>query len=110
MLGISCHRAPVKESGEDTNVLVGSWEKVSPAKCSQIYPDVIEFSANGVYQTQSELTSVPMAWDAGTYEVDRQIVKIANALEVSKTYRFVIKNGMVTFEDEQGCQVPYRRM
>lgn len=107
---LSCQRPPVKAEQEDVNPLVGSWEKVNPSKCSQMYPDVIEFSANGVYQTQSEVTSVAMAWDAGTYAVDRQIVKIANALEVSKPYRFVIKNEIVTFEDEQGCRFPYRRM
>jgi hypothetical protein len=110
ILFISCHRQPVKEVQSETNALVGSWEKISQTKCSQIYPDVIEFSPNGVYQTQSEVTAIQMAWDAGTYEVDRQIVKISNALEVSKNYRFVIKNEMVTFEDDQGCRFPYRRM
>jgi hypothetical protein len=109
-LSLSCQRPPVKKDLDDTNPLVGSWEKINPAKCSEIYPTVIEFSANGVYQTQSEVTTISMAWDAGTYAVDRQIVKIANALEVSKPYRFVIKNEIVTFEDDQGCRFPYRRM
>ncbi|RRB06770.1 hypothetical protein [Larkinella rosea] len=106
----ACRRQPVKDVSAETNVLIGSWEKVSGLKCSEVYPNVIEFSANGIYQTQSEVTSATMAWDAGTYAVDRQIVTISNTQEVSKHYRFVIKKEMVTFEDDQGCKFPYRRM
>ncbi|GAB3325211.1 hypothetical protein GCM10027299_23040 [Larkinella ripae] len=106
----ACRRQPVQEVPSESNVLLGAWEKISPAECSKMYPDVIEFSANGVYQSQSAVTTVQMAWDAGAYEVDRQLVKISNALDVVKTYRFVIKNETVTFEDDQGCRFPYRRM
>ncbi|GAB3271373.1 hypothetical protein GCM10027347_42600 [Larkinella harenae] len=106
----ACHRPPVRTEKNETNVLIGAWEKVSPVECSKGYPDMIEFGQDGIYQSQSEATAVVMAWDAGTYEVDRQIVKIANAQEISKSYRFVIKNEIVTFEDDQGCKFPYRRM
>ncbi|WP_265989970.1 hypothetical protein [Larkinella insperata] len=109
-LFLSCRRSPVGDVQQVTNALVGAWQKISPAPCSQGYPNVIEFTANGVYQTQSEETAVPQVWDTGTYEVDRQLVKIANAREVARTYRFVIKNEMVTFEDDQGCKFPYRRL
>lgn len=109
-LSVSCRRPLVKEPSEEGQALVGSWQKISPAKCSEIYPDVIEFSNNGVYQTLSEVTTVTIAWVTGSYEVDGQLIKIANLQDVAKTYRFVIKNETVTFEDEQGCRFPYRRM
>ena len=107
---LSCRRQPASDAQKVSNELIGSWQKVSSEPCSAAYPNVIEFTANGVYQTQSEETSVQQVWDTGMYEVDRQIVKISNAQEVSKTYRFVIKNEMVTFEDDQGCKFAYRRM
>ncbi|MGV3556793.1 hypothetical protein [Larkinella arboricola] len=109
-LFVSCRRQPVHDAQTAGSELIGAWQKVSPAPCSAVYPNVIEFTANGIYQTQSEETSVPQVWDTGTYEVDRQIVKISNAQEISRTYRFVIKNEMVTFEDDQGCKFPYRRL
>lgn len=109
-LFVSCRRQPVSDAQHENHALVGAWEKVTRPECGKVYPDVIEFNSNGVYQTQSEATAVTMAWDAGTYEVDRQIVKISNAQELSRTYRFVIKNEMVTFEDDQSCKFAYRRM
>ncbi|MGA0555167.1 hypothetical protein ACO2Q8_00840 [Larkinella sp. VNQ87] len=105
----ACRRQPVRDAADPTHGLIGSWQKVSPAPCSAVYPDVVEFTANGIYQTQSEATSVQMAWDAGAYEVDRQLVKMVNTRDVTKTYRFVIKNETVTFEDEDGCRFPYQR-
>ncbi|MFC5408549.1 hypothetical protein ACFPMF_04475 [Larkinella bovis] len=110
ILLVACHRPPVRTEQNETNALVGAWQKVSPMECSRSYPDVIEFSSSGIYQTQSEASAVPLVWDSGPYTVDRQIVKISNARDVAKEYRFVIKNGIVTFEDDQGCRFPYRRM
>ncbi|GAB3938172.1 hypothetical protein GCM10028804_60890 [Larkinella terrae] len=107
---VACRRQPVQEAEGSKPELIGTWEKINPAECSNIYPDVIEFSANGIYQTQSEATAVLQVWDSGTFEVDRLIVKISNAKDITKAYRFVISKEIVTFEDDQGCVFPYRRM
>lgn len=92
--------------------LVGSWKKITTTKCSEIYPDNIEFQERGIYFGQKEPEAkVHPLWDSGGYEVlsDNQ-VKISTANDAEIIYSYSISGNVLTFVDKRGCELQYLRV
>ena len=91
--------------------LVGTWQKVTRSRCSETYPDELEFRANGIYfgrrgDSGQEFT----VWDAGGYRVlggDR--VRISTANDAQIAYEFSLSGGVLRFVAPDGCRFEYRR-
>ena len=91
--------------------LVGKWVKIEESECNEIYPDNIEFSDRGIYFASSNPAArYHPIWDAGSYEhLDPKQIKISTATDAEKKYQYSLAGNIVTFKDENGCEIKYRR-
>lgn len=92
--------------------LIGRWKKVTTTKCSEIYPDVLEFLEYGMYTgMRGEEGKEFSWWDTGEYQVlSESQVKISTANDAEITYEFSISGDVLTFTDNDGCEFQYRRI
>ena len=102
--------APRETMPIQTPQLVGDWEKITTSQCSQMYPERIQFRANGLYFAQNDPSSGFIVWDVGEYAmVSAQQVKISLANDAVAAYKFAILNDVLTFIDPDGCAYSYRQ-
>lgn len=95
---------------EKISQIIGTWKKESLSKCSESYPDRIEFREGGLYFTQNfpERFSI---WDVGTYRVTGpNAVKISLANDAIVSYEFSLAEDFITFLDAKKCEFKYRRI
>ncbi|HEY9614312.1 hypothetical protein [Allocoleopsis sp.] len=92
--------------------LVGQWQKVTSTKCSEAYPDTVEFSERGIYVGKKGDQGLDFTlWDAGGYEVlEGNQVRIAIASDEEVLYKFSTSGSILTFVDREGCEFKYRRV
>lgn len=97
------------ESSESQKSLVGIWKKLTTTKCSEIYPDDLEFTKRGTYVGKKRQGAGEFTWwDSGEYEVlTENQVKISTANDAEIIYRFSIFGNVLTFVDEDGCEFQY---
>ena len=95
---------------EKLSQIIGTWKKESISKCSESYPDRIEFQKGGLFYTQN-LSERFTIWDVGTYRVtDPKAVKISLANDAIVSYEFSIAEDLLTFFDAEKCEFKYRRI
>lgn len=97
------------ESSESQKSLVGIWKRLTTTKCSEIYPDDLEFTKRGTYVGKKRQGAGEFTWwDSGEYEVlTENQVKISTANDAEIIYRFSIFGNVLTFVDEDGCEFQY---
>ena len=115
ILGVGCNPTPRTLPSEamstPTQQLVGNWEKLSRSKCSQIYPDKIQFQETGLYFGQMEKHGMFSQWDVGSFEVvSSNKIKISIANDAIITYEFSIQKDILTFIDQDGCEYKYCKL
>lgn len=92
--------------------LAGKWRKVTTTKCSDNYPDHLEFLDKNIYFGLKENEEVGgTLWDSGGYKIvsDSQI-RISTANDEQIIYDFSISNASLTFVDKDGCELKYVRV
>jgi hypothetical protein len=98
-------------SASEEIMLVGRWQKSTDAACAVAYPKNLEFRAGGTYLSASAPESFAI-WQSGSYELvgsDRIRIQIANDAMIE--YQFhLASGGRLTFVDDQGCEITYRRV
>ncbi len=103
-----CFSPSVKK--EHMNI-IGQWIKVSQAECSEKYPERIEFKPNGIYQAQASARArMHPVWDAGTFEVAGNAVKLSTSNDAVISYPVKMKDETISFTDPGGCTTQYKRM
>ncbi len=91
-------------------MLTGTWRKVQETACDRPYPTVIEFKEGGLYSSEGAKPGPAPRWDSGTWEVVGQAkARISTANDAVLTYDFTLRDGVLTFTDQQGCRFQYRR-
>jgi len=91
--------------------LLGAWEKVSKAKCDEIYPERLEFSDRGLYVGKEGPSSqYHPVLDAGRYVViDPGHLRMSTSNDAEVTYEMSLSRDVLTFKDKDGCEFQYRR-
>lgn len=92
--------------------LAGRWRKATTTKCSEIYPDDLEFTESGTYLGEKGGGKGEFTWwDLGEYEVlAENQVKISTANDAEMVYKFSISADVLTFVDKDGCEFQYHRV
>jgi hypothetical protein len=92
--------------------LVGKWEKITFTKCSEIYPDKLEFMTNGIYAgSSSDVALVSPYWDAGSYQLlSEDQVRISTFNDEEVKYYFTTSADTLIFTDGNECEFKYRRL
>ena len=92
--------------------LVGKWRKVTTTKCSDYYPDHLEFLDKNIYFGLKENNEVGgTLWDSGGYKiVSDSHIRISTANDEQIIYDFSISNTALTFIDKDGCELEYVRV
>lgn len=91
--------------------LVGDWEKITHSRCSEVYPDRIQFREGGLYDSQKDPPGTFTLWDVGTYEIaSAEQIKISIANDAIVTYKFSASNNALRFVDPNGCEFKYRKV
>lgn len=92
--------------------VMGRWKKIVEAKCSDIYPDDLEFKPRNIYfglkgDSGTEFT----LWDSGGYQiVSSDQIKISTANDAEIVYKFSVSKDILKFTDNNGCEIRYRRV
>jgi len=112
---VGCVSTPVIEQDKtmtpETAQLVGYWEKTSVSRCSQVYPEHIDFRKNGRYLAQNSPESPQIVWNVGSYQVEGLgQLRAALANDASELYRFSLSNDVLTLVDSTNCEVSYRKV
>ena len=90
--------------------LIGTWQKMTSSRCSEAYPDRIEFRENGLYFGRKDPPGSFTIWDAGKFTVTGENrVQISTANDANLTYGFSISKGVLTFLDSEECEFQYRK-
>jgi hypothetical protein len=75
-----------------------------------MYPESIEFLADGTYRGAGGKPGSFTLWDVGSYEPSGlSAVRISTANDAVVSYRFSIAKDLLSFEDTAGCRFRYRR-
>lgn len=92
--------------------LVGKWKKITTTRCSEIYPDGLEFRERGIYGGRKGEEGREFTWwDAGEYQVlAKNQIKISTANDAEIVYEFSISGDILTFVDRDECEFQYRRV
>jgi len=92
--------------------LVGKWSKLERTSCNEKYPDILEFMKNGLYSgSKGENANEYTLWDTGDYKVvSENQIKISTANDKIVRYNYFNRDNVLTFEDEEKCQVQYKRI
>jgi hypothetical protein len=91
--------------------LLGRWKKITNTKCSEIYPDDLEFMDKDIYVGRKGQEAVKLSyWDTGAYQIltDDQ-VKISAANDAEVIYKFSISANTLTFMDKDRCEFRYQK-
>ena len=112
---MGCVSTPVIEQDKmmtpETVQLVGYWEKTSVSRCSQVYPEHIDFRKNGCYLAQNSPESPQIVWNVGSYQVEGLGQLRATLVnDASELYRFSLSNDVLTLVDSTNCKVSYRKV
>lgn len=85
--------------------------KLTTTRCSETYPDELEFLESGIYVgRKGETANKFTLWDAGEYEVlSEDQVRISTANDEEIVYRFAISGATLKFVDEDECEFQYRQ-
>lgn len=91
--------------------LVGTWQRISTAECSQLYPAMLQLQENKLYEGQSSPGREFTIWDVGEYEIisDHEI-KISTANDAILLYQYSISSELLTFVDSDNCKFQYRKV
>jgi hypothetical protein len=91
--------------------LVGCWRKLAQDPGAMPYPDEIEFSEDGLYETSRRGRGYGFSiWDAGDYSViDPGRARISTAHDKKVIYDYDLQDDELTFVDPQGKKVSYKR-
>ena len=90
--------------------IAGKWRKLSSGQCDRKYPEEIEFFEGSRYLAKKGPDQGFIWWDAGTYEVVGEEVKISTATDAQILYGFTLTADLLTFKDEEQCEFQYRRI
>ena len=92
-----------------SQAVVGKWRKTSTEKCSENYPDQLEFKANGLYSGWNEDKSRPIPlWDRGEYKIlPGNKIRISTANDANIIYQYTLTKNSLTFVDANGCKFSY---
>lgn len=104
-------RTNTDESLEQLGIrFIGLWIRITNLPCSMGYPTQIEFRKNGLYWGTGSKSAPSPGWDVGTWQLaSLSEVKISTAHDAIMTYKFSLKNDLLTFIDPAGCEFKYRR-
>jgi hypothetical protein len=90
--------------------IIGHWTKLNVDDCGKKYPDKIEFRKNGIYQAEaSEKATMHPVWDAGTFELKNNAVKISTSNDAVINYTIAAQGETISFQDPDGCVVKYKK-
>lgn len=105
---------PRASAHEERVAIVGTWEKITHARCDERYPERLQFSERGIYLGQSEETAASLyhtVWDAGRYEIiNAHQIKLSTSNDAEVIYHFSAAPDLLTFRDEAGCEFAYQRV
>lgn len=88
----------------------GKWKKVSAEPCAEQYPDEIEFYDRPRFLAKKGPNQRFISWDAGSYEVGDNEVKLSTATDEIVAYKCDFKDDLLSFVDNAGCKFAYRRI
>lgn len=96
-------------SEESRKALIGRWRRTGRSPGDDLYPDTIEFTDRGVYFGAKEPGEFTL-WDSGGYEaLPASKVRISTANDAEILYPFKVEDDVLTFTDEKGTRIQYRR-
>jgi len=92
--------------------ITGTWKKITKSKCSEIYPEFIEFKSNNIFSAKNEKEStIHPVWDSGRYNlISSGKIKISTSYDALLTYYYEIRNGLLEFKDESDCIFQYKKV
>lgn len=90
----------------------GKWIKITRSRCSELYPDELDFHETGIYfGKKGEETRHFTIWDAGDYYIiSDDLIKISTANDEEITYQFWIDGRTLKFKDNKGCEFSYKKI
>ena len=90
--------------------LVGSWRKSASPRCSDKYPDTMEFAPATYRGTRGQGQGF-VWWDAGIYRLDgpHRLV-LGTATDELVTYEIRLEGDRLEVVDPEGCRFAYERM
>lgn len=90
--------------------LKGQWEKTSPSRCAEQYPDRLEFRDGGLYFGHKDPAGTFTQWDVGTWEMaGSNQIKLSTANDAVISYEWSLSGDLLTFKDAEGCEFQYRK-
>ena len=92
--------------------MVGRWKKQLPRDPRQeVYPDILEFQPNGLYNGTPAARDHFVIWDVGRYVVESpEQVKLSTANDAEISYRFELSGDEFWVDDGQGNRIRYVRI
>ena len=95
--------------------LVGRWKRqpapAGAAAAQEMFPDLLEFEAGGLYRGTPASPGVFLLWDVGTYELEAAgRLRLSTANDAKISYAYTLRGGELTVEDGQGGKLTYRRI
>lgn len=79
--------------------------------CSQAYPALIEFKANGLYSAESDPKApVHPVWDVGTFAVEPGQVQLSTSNDAVITYKTAQTRKQISFQAPDGCTITYEKL
>lgn len=99
-----------EKDGVKPEALTGIWTRTSTEDCAAPYPTELALKTGGIYYAPGgpEAGSI---WHGGDWDIidDRITIQMAN--DEMRVYGLLLDDrGMLSFEDDMGCTVRYRRL
>ena len=89
----------------------GTWKKISAVAVDDIYPEVISFKENNLYEARPAADAVRHpVWDAGTYHTADNRINISTSTDSIVGYDFEQNENILSIRDAKGYTVQYKRM
>jgi hypothetical protein len=113
--GCAATRMPAPSEARSQNMsyqsaFVGQWQRITQNQACRQYPQSIDFRVNGQYFGVPAEEGEYTCWDVGTFVVVGPTeVKISTANDAIIPYQCAISGDTLTFTDENGVEIRYRR-